>query len=84
MSFQDVFQVLLSLGVSGVIVAGLSNWLGKVWASRILEKDLLRYNSELEEVKSRHVREIEQLKIELKNQWMLQSSTLRMQSNYKL
>ena len=43
MSFQDVFQiasaVLLSLGTGGAIVVGLSSWLGKVWASRILEKD---------------------------------------------
>ena len=44
--------IVLSFGVSGTVIFGLSSWLGKVWASRILEQDRLRYQGELERVKN--------------------------------
>lgn len=47
-AFQVALAVLVSLGGGGAIVFGLSSWLGKVWANRILEADRRRYNEELE------------------------------------
>jgi len=40
--------VLLSLGGGGAIVFGLSNWLGKVWADRMMEKERHVYAKDLE------------------------------------
>lgn len=45
-------SILAGLGGGALIIWGLSSWLGKVWANRILEKDKLRYNRELEVVKT--------------------------------
>ena len=57
--------IIASIGTSSVIIIGLSNWLGKVWASRILEQDKLRYSRELEETKAKYERELEKYKVEL-------------------
>lgn len=44
---------------------GLSSFLGKVWASRILEKDRLKYGKELEDTKSQYEKQLEAYKHEL-------------------
>ncbi|HEX8457299.1 MAG TPA: hypothetical protein VF656_08380 [Pyrinomonadaceae bacterium] len=44
-------SIITSVGGSAILVIGLSSWLGKVWASRILEADKLKYQSAFEEVK---------------------------------
>lgn len=44
--------ILASLGGGTLIVAAFSTWLGKVWASRILEKDRSKYQAEMEQIKS--------------------------------
>lgn len=50
-AFQVALAVLASLGGGGAIVFGLSSWLGKVWANRILESDRRRYSEELERLR---------------------------------
>ena len=35
--------ILVSLGGAGAILMGLSSWLGKVWASKILAEDKNKY-----------------------------------------
>jgi hypothetical protein len=45
-------SIVTGLGGGAVIIWALSSWLGKVWANRILEKDRLRYNRELEVIKT--------------------------------
>jgi hypothetical protein len=44
--------VLLSIGGGAALLWGLSSWFGKVWASKILEKDKARYQEQLEAFKS--------------------------------
>ena len=43
MTWDDTFKIvsamLTSVGVASIIILGLSSWLGKVWANRILEKE---------------------------------------------
>ena len=57
MSIDEIFKIsgaiLGSVGGAAVIIVGLSSWLGKVWANRILEKDKLAYSSELERIKNK-------------------------------
>ncbi len=56
MNTEEVFTIsaaiLGSVGGAAAIIFGLSSWLGKVWANRILEKDKLKYTTELEKIKT--------------------------------
>jgi hypothetical protein len=56
MNLQEIFTlaaaILGSVGSASLLIFGLSSWLGKVWASRILQKDKLKYQSELEIIKT--------------------------------
>lgn len=55
MPWDEVFRitsaVFASVGTAAAIMFGLSSWLGRVWANRILEADRVRYQSELEVIK---------------------------------
>jgi len=57
--------VLLSLGGGGAIVLGMSSWLGKLWATRMLEKEKAKYATELEVTRNEYRREMEQLTAQL-------------------
>ena len=59
---QIVGSVLFSVFSAGGIIFGLSSWLGKVWANRILEQDKANYNREIEEIKNKFTRELEYYK----------------------
>jgi hypothetical protein len=51
-AFQIGAAILTSLGGAGAIILGLSNYLGKVWADRALEKEKHRYAEMLQHAKS--------------------------------
>lgn len=57
--------MLASVGGAGVIILLLSNWLGRIWAERVLNKHKAELDKEIEEVKKRHTTEIESYKSEL-------------------
>lgn len=57
--FEVIASVIFSVRSAGVIIFALSNYLGKIWASKILEKDKARYNCEIEELKSKFNKELE-------------------------
>ena len=42
-----------AVGSASVIIIGLSSWLGKVWASRIYEKERKRHETELKEFQNK-------------------------------
>ena len=46
--WQTVIGVLSSVGIGGAIVAGLSSWLGKVWADRLMVKETAKFREDLE------------------------------------
>jgi inorganic triphosphatase YgiF len=54
--------VIVALGGGGGIVLGLSNWLGKVWAERLMQKEKATYERELEDFKRQSLRSLEQEK----------------------
>ncbi len=58
-AFQIAQAILLSLGGGAIIVVGLSSWLGKVWASRMMVSERAKYASELEELKAKLHKEAE-------------------------
>ena len=44
--------MLAALGGGGAIVFSLSAWLGKVWADRLMQREVARHSRELEELRS--------------------------------
>lgn len=60
--FEVAGAILMSLGGGSVIVFGLSSWLGKVWANRILENEKKAHQLEIENYKSQLAKSLEQVK----------------------
>jgi len=50
--------LLASLGGGGAIVLGMSAWLGKVWAERLMQKEKARHDQELEEFRAKAVQKL--------------------------
>lgn len=44
--------IIVSVGGSGVIILGISNWIGKIWANKLSEKYKSKYEKEIEKYKS--------------------------------
>lgn len=57
MQWNDILSLITaglgSIATGGVIIFGLSSWLGKVWANRILEEDRKNYTAELDQLRAR-------------------------------
>ena len=49
--FRFVTAIIASIGGAGIIIFALSSWLGKVWATRLLEKEKNMLRKELETTK---------------------------------
>ena len=68
-AFKTAAAIILSLGGGGAIVLGLSAWLGKVWANRLMAADSSKYERELALLKSdlltRHATQLALLKSDL-------------------
>lgn len=64
-----ITYVIAPLGGAAVLILALSSWLGRVWASRILEHDRNRYAAEIEQLRTtlqlEAQREIEKMRQEL-------------------
>ena len=64
--WQTVLALLTALGGGGLIVLGLSSWLGKLWADRLGEQLKASNTQALERIKADFLREVESYKIKLK------------------
>ncbi len=60
---QLAAAILASIGSAGAIFLGLSSWLGKIWANRILESDRAKYQKEIEELKNKYQLRIKEFEI---------------------
>lgn len=58
--------ILGTLGGGSAIIFSMSNWLGKLWAKRLMEHQKAEYARELESIKSKLLQEAESYKIKLK------------------
>ena len=47
-----VETAILSIGGGAVVVAAMSSWLGKLWAQRLMQKDIAKHAADLEALKS--------------------------------
>lgn len=70
MQFINILKLSItmlgSISMAGIIVFACSNWLGKVWANRLMEKEKLEYSKQLELLKNSFLKETESYKIKLK------------------
>ncbi len=57
--YQIAYAIIVSLGGGVIIVFAASSWLGKVWASRILERERVKHQKDIEHYKN----ELNELKI---------------------
>jgi hypothetical protein len=54
--------VIASIGGAGIIILGLSSWLGKIWADRLYLRTNAQYAKEIEGIKSQYAQQIEEVK----------------------
>jgi len=70
MEIQPIIEIagaiLVSLGGGAVIIFSFSNWLGKLWANRLMEREKAEYRNDLERFKGDLSRDLEQHKVKLK------------------
>lgn len=59
---EIVASILISLGGGGGIVLAMSGWLGRIWAKRLMARETLHHNEELEKLRSQLQSDIEKLK----------------------
>lgn len=70
-AYEIAQAVIVALGGGALLVFGLSNWLGKVWASTLMAKETAKYGREIENLKARLQEQLDRsshtyrLKIEL-------------------
>lgn len=64
--FEVALAILGSLGGGAIIIFGFSNWLGKVWADRLMQREKFQYAQDLEDLRQRLTRDTESYKIKLK------------------
>lgn len=59
-------SIILSIGASGAIIFGLSSWLGKVWANRLMTEEKFKHQQNLlslsESIKKENAIELERIK----------------------
>lgn len=56
---QMILEILGAVGVAGVILFGLSSWLGNVWASRILAREQAKYDEALHRTTAKYDQHLE-------------------------
>lgn len=78
MQLSDFFaisgSILASIGGGTVIVFAFSNWLGKIWANRLMEKEKAEHSKDMERERALHTRELE----------LLRNSFLKETESYKI
>jgi len=66
--YEIGFVILSSVGGGALIIGGLSSWLGKVWANRILESEKAKYTRELDTIRHQFQVELNRVSIIHENQ----------------
>ena len=53
--FKTSLAIIGSVGTAGAIIFGLSNWLGKVWADRLVESKKAKVTADLEHLSRKEI-----------------------------
>lgn len=51
-AFEIALAIIVSIGGASLVIIGLSGWLGKIWANRLMQADIAKHNKDLEEHKA--------------------------------
>jgi hypothetical protein len=46
-AFEIAQAILLSIGGASIIILGMANWLGKIWANRMMVSERAKHESDL-------------------------------------
>lgn len=79
--WQIVVAIVISVGGSGMIILGVSAWIGKYLSDRFLLRASAKYTKELEDIRNRYTAELEQLRAEFAERRDLYSSVMDMLSS---
>ncbi len=60
--FEFISPLLAGVGGASIIILGLFSWLGKVWATRLMDKERLENQKKFEEIKRENTIELEEIK----------------------
>jgi hypothetical protein len=70
MSLADLLElsaaVLASIGGASLLLFAMSNWLGKVWADRLMRRETAEFSRDLEALKNKFLLDAESHKVKLK------------------
>ncbi len=81
MEFSELIEIasvtLGALGGGAAIIFGFSNWLGKVWANKLMENEKAEHSRELESLRNRLTHDTESYKVKLKSQSLFLRKNMR-------
>lgn len=61
--FEIAGAIIASVGGAGIIIIALSNYIGKIVANKIFEKEKAKYTKEIEKYKNELLKELERIKV---------------------
>lgn len=83
---MDIFalfgKIVASVGGAGLIIIGLSSWIGKIWADKLMETQRKQNEKEIEKFKSELHKELELLKA--KNEKMNYITKTQFDAEFKM
>lgn len=83
---MDIFalfgKIVVSVGGAGLIIIGLSSWIGKIWADKLMETQRKQNQKEIEKFKSELHKELELLKA--KNEKMNYITKTQFDAEFKM
>lgn len=83
---MDIFalfgKIVASVGGAGLIIIGLSSWIGKIWADKLMETQRKQNQKEIEKFKSELHKELELLKA--KNEKMNYITKTQFDAEFKM
>jgi len=82
--FKIAAAIIASLGGGGIIVAALANWLGRLWAERLMAKEKSKFEGELAELRSKLERNNQECLTRLKTELDISRETFLKHHNDKL
>ena len=56
--WQTVLAIIGSVGGAGIIIVGISSWIGKLWADKLMKKSEYSYQRSLETIRQDFIRKI--------------------------
>ena len=66
-----VLAAVAAVGGIGVVILGISSWIGKIWTNKIMQGDLNRHSESIEALKTRLASETEKYKTQLRKSELL-------------